>query len=84
MNLNGEIKITVCVFSPFAQGDLVLSPVSGKLQPHYPVWKRNLFRYFVTLPVIVLCCFVTFVSMYIILEFQEWVNTHIAEGDCPG
>ncbi|XP_071509336.1 anoctamin-8-like [Diadema antillarum] len=68
---------------PQYKGDLVVSAVSGKLQPYYPSWKRNVFRYFVTLPVIILCCSITFVSMYLIVEFQEWVNLHIDQGSCP-
>ncbi|XP_030833298.1 anoctamin-8 isoform X2 [Strongylocentrotus purpuratus] len=67
---------------PQFKGDLVVNSVSGKLQPYYPAWKRNVFRYFVTLPVILLCCIIAFVSMYLILELQEWVNSHIQQNNC--
>ncbi|XP_063955758.1 anoctamin-8-like [Lytechinus pictus] len=69
---------------PQYKGDLVVNSVSGKLQPHYPAWKRNIFRYLVTLPIIFLCCLITFTSMYIILEIQEWVNSHIEQNNCYG
>ena len=42
------------------QGDLMTSPVTGRLEPFYPSWIRNLFRYFISLPVIGVCLSVVF------------------------
>ncbi|KAK3097735.1 hypothetical protein FSP39_012604 [Pinctada imbricata] len=62
---------------PMFSGDLVESPVTGRQVPYYPAWKRNLFRYFVTCPVICLCLFFTFVVMLLIFELQEWINGEV-------
>ncbi|XP_033634933.1 anoctamin-8-like isoform X1 [Asterias rubens] len=62
---------------PLYTGDPQISPVSGCMEPHYPAWKRNLFRYFVTLPIILLCLIVTFGIMLSIFELQEFINRQI-------
>ena len=59
------------------QGDLEISAISGRLEPDFPVWKRNLFRYFVTMPIILLCLVITFAAMLSIFELQEWINDQI-------
>ncbi|XP_071953284.1 anoctamin-8-like [Antedon mediterranea] len=69
---------------PLYTGDLFESPISGRPTPYYPAWKRNLFRYFVTLPVICLCIVVVFLSMLSIFELQEYVNKKIDEEQIPG
>ncbi|XP_033120637.1 anoctamin-8-like isoform X2 [Anneissia japonica] len=68
---------------PLYTGDLIESPISGKLTPYYPAWKRNLFHYFVTLPVIILCIIVVFLSMLSLFELQEYVNKKIQEEQFP-
>ncbi len=52
------------------QGEERLSEVTGKPEPFYPDWKRNVFRYFVSLPVIIACLLVVFAIVFIILELQ--------------
>ena len=47
-----------------------ISDITGKPELYYPEWKRNAFRYFVTVPVIVFCLTVVFVSVFLILELQ--------------
>lgn len=69
---------------PYFQGDLVESPVTGRLEPYYPQWKRNLFRYFVTLPVVLFCLCVVFVVMLLIFQLQEWINVKVDVADYPG
>ncbi|XP_062571901.1 anoctamin-8-like isoform X2 [Saccostrea cucullata] len=69
---------------PLYTGRLEASPVTGRLEPFYPSWKRNLFRYFVSYPVIVLCLLVVFVIMLLIFEVQEWINSLVNNGDVPG
>lgn len=64
---------------PMYRGPLQVSPVSGRLEPYYPDWKRNLFRYFVTVPIILLCMLCTFLIAFGIFELQEWVNEQIAK-----
>ncbi|CAH1797947.1 unnamed protein product [Owenia fusiformis] len=65
------------------RGDLQRSPVTGRLEPYYPNWKRNLFRYFITTPIICTCLGLVFLSMLAIFELQEWVNGKIAQGEYP-
>ncbi|PIK54087.1 putative anoctamin-8-like isoform X2 [Apostichopus japonicus] len=68
---------------PMYYGIPQVSPVSGRMEPFYPAWKRNLFRYFVTVPVILLCMCTTFLIAFGIFELQEWVNEQISEGFYP-
>ncbi|GFW67911.1 anoctamin [Trichonephila clavipes] len=53
-------------------GPLAVSPVTGRMEPTYPAWKRNLFRYCVSLPVIAFCLLVVFLVMFLIFELQTW------------
>ncbi|XP_038077941.1 anoctamin-8-like isoform X1 [Patiria miniata] len=62
---------------PLYTGDPQISPISGRLEPHFPAWKRNLFRYFVTLPIILLCLAITFGIILTLFELQEFVNRQI-------
>ncbi|XP_067003783.2 anoctamin-10 [Anabrus simplex] len=64
---------------PLFTGTLEVSPVTGRLEPMYPIWKRNVFRYFVSIPVILLCLAVVFLIMFFTLQLQEWWDQLIAE-----
>ena len=57
--------------------------MTGRLEPHYPAWKRNLFRYLVSLPIICLCLSVVFVTMLYIFQLQDWINARIKLGEMP-
>ncbi|CAL1266921.1 unnamed protein product [Larinioides sclopetarius] len=57
---------------PLFAGPLAISPVTGRMEPTYPAWKRNLFRYCVSLPVIAFCLLVVFLVMFLIFELQTW------------
>ncbi|GIY12725.1 anoctamin-8 [Caerostris darwini] len=57
---------------PLFAGPLAVSPVTGRMEPTYPAWKRNLFRYCVSLPVIAFCLLVVFLVMFLIFELQTW------------
>ncbi|KAK6643522.1 hypothetical protein RUM43_005032 [Polyplax serrata] len=57
---------------PFFTGPLEVSPVTNRLEPTYPSWKRYVFRYFVTVPIMVVCLAVVFITMIIILQVQDW------------
>lgn len=52
------------------QGELRVSGVTGRLEPEYPAWRRNLTRYLITLPVVLGCLLVVFVVMLLILQLQ--------------
>nr|CAD7262586.1 unnamed protein product [Timema shepardi] len=60
-------------------GTLEVSPVTGRLEPTYPAWKRNVFRYFVSVPIIFLCLLTVFVIMIYTLQLQEWWDTLLTE-----
>lgn len=57
---------------PKLKGTLETSAVTGRLEPTYPRWKRNMFRYFVSVPIIAACLFFVFIVM--ILSFQIQVR----------
>ncbi|KAL5004591.1 hypothetical protein ScPMuIL_018047 [Solemya velum] len=68
---------------PLFTGNLRKSPVTGHLEPYYPAWKRSLFRYFISIPVIFLCLCVVFVVMLLIFQLQEFVNDVIESEGYP-
>jgi len=61
------------------QGDEQISEVTGKPEPHYPSWKRNVFRYCVTAPVILFSLLTVFFTGFLILELQQWVDSAIQD-----
>jgi len=65
------------------KGRIVRSPVTGRYEPFYPAWKRNLFRYAVSVPAICLCLSGVFASLWGILELQSWVNHRVKAGCVP-
>ncbi|XP_021368430.1 anoctamin-8-like isoform X1 [Mizuhopecten yessoensis] len=69
---------------PLFSGSLRESPVTGRQEPYYAPWKRNLFRYFISWPIIFLCLCLVFVVMLLIFQLQEWINNLVAKGDIPG
>ncbi|XP_051172555.1 anoctamin-8 isoform X3 [Leptopilina boulardi] len=54
------------------RGTLSISPVTGRLEPNYPRWRRNVFRYFISVPIIAVCLFVVFIVMILSFQIQEW------------
>lgn len=64
---------------PEFKGTEIISEITGKPELYYPSWKRNLFRYFVTVPVIGFCLVIVFASVFIILELQQWWDIVIKE-----
>ncbi|KAG8186689.1 hypothetical protein JTE90_014763 [Oedothorax gibbosus] len=57
---------------PLFSGPLAVSSITGRMEPTYPAWKRNLFRYCVSLPIIAFCLLVVFLVMFLIFELQTW------------
>lgn len=61
------------------QGPLKPSPVTGRLEPYHPVWKRHIFRYSVSVPIIVVSLFTVFLVMIISLQIQfQFVNSFLS------
>ncbi|XP_064100858.1 anoctamin-8-like [Macrobrachium nipponense] len=76
----GTMDAHLKVFSeprPQFKGPLKLCPVTGRHDPHYPSWKRNIFRYFVSLPVILVAFYINFRVMLVILQFQDMSKSHL-------
>jgi len=69
---------------PLFKGVYKPSRVTGKLEPHYPEWKRVCFRLFVTLPCLCLSIGVTVGIMLMIFRFQEFVSVNIKNEKLPG
>lgn len=56
---------------PLYKGHLVVSPVTGRLEPEESLaWRRRAFRYFVSFPIIGLCLVAVFFVMFIMLRLQ--------------
>ncbi|KAK7066480.1 Anoctamin-8 [Halocaridina rubra] len=66
---------------PHFTGELKVSNVTGRMEPEYPVWKRNLIRYFVTLPLICCSLLVVFIAMLLILQLQDLCDAFISAHD---
>ncbi|XP_014250466.1 anoctamin-8 [Cimex lectularius] len=64
---------------PLFSGTLEISPVTGRLEPFYPPWKRYMFRYFVSIPIIGLCLIIVFVIMMLNLKLQDWWDRQIED-----
>ncbi|XP_052821774.1 anoctamin-8 isoform X3 [Octopus bimaculoides] len=66
---------------PFYKGELEVSSVTGRLEPFYPIWKRNMFRYFVTLPVVILCLCIVFAVMLANFYIEELITKLVNTGE---
>ncbi|XP_066983808.1 anoctamin-10-like isoform X8 [Macrobrachium rosenbergii] len=66
---------------PHFTGELKVSSVTGRLEPEYPAWKRNLIRYLVTLPLICVSLLVVFIVMLLILQLQDLCDAFISAHD---
>ncbi|XP_076545996.1 anoctamin 8 white walker isoform X4 [Osmia lignaria lignaria] len=62
---------------PLFTGTLEISHVTGRLEPTYPRWKRNMFRYFVSVPVIAACLFFVFIVMILSFQIQDWWDARL-------
>ncbi|XP_043783973.1 anoctamin-8 isoform X3 [Apis laboriosa] len=62
---------------PLFTGTLETSPVTGRLEPTYPRWKRNMFRYFVSVPIIAACLFFVFIVMILSFQIQDWWDARL-------
>ncbi|KAJ8983111.1 hypothetical protein NQ317_001855 [Molorchus minor] len=55
-----------------SQGPLEKSPVTGRLEPYYPSWKRHVFRYCISVPLIAVCLSTVFFIMIVSLQIQDY------------
>lgn len=52
-------------------GELGINPVTGRLEPQYPKWKRTLKLYTVSLPVVMLCLYGAVEVMLVYFYFED-------------
>uniref|UniRef100_A0A915I863 Anoctamin n=1 Tax=Romanomermis culicivorax TaxID=13658 RepID=A0A915I863_ROMCU len=64
---------------PLHRGDLHISPITGRLEPYYPDWKRRMIRYFFSFPVTFLCLLLFFFVMLFIFQVQEVTDKYFYE-----
>ncbi|XP_022647193.1 anoctamin-8-like isoform X2 [Varroa destructor] len=69
---------------PLFKGTLETSAVTGRMEPRYPKWRRNLFRYLVTLPVISVCLVVVLGVMLLMLQLQTWTDKRYKDDSFKG
>ncbi|KYN13438.1 Anoctamin-8 [Trachymyrmex cornetzi] len=62
------------------KGTLEVSPVTGRMEPTYPRWRRNMFRYFVSVPIIAICLLFVFIVMILSFQIQDWWDAHLESG----
>ncbi|KAK9876156.1 hypothetical protein WA026_011272 [Henosepilachna vigintioctopunctata] len=68
---------------PLFRGPLEVSPVTGRLEPFHPSWKRHVFRYFVSVPIIILWLVTVFVVMIVSLQIQDWWDGFLRSRNFP-
>ncbi|XP_071516788.1 anoctamin-10 isoform X3 [Panulirus ornatus] len=77
----GTLDSHVELFSeprPHFTGELKVSSVTGRLEPEFPAWRRNLIRYLVTLPLVIFSLLTVFVVMLLILQLQDMCDAFIS------
>ena len=75
-----SVNVGFGLCSCFFQGELRTSAVTGRLEPHFPKWKRNLFFYTVSLPVMAIChCFIVLVC-FNFFTLYDIINDRIKSG----
>ncbi|CAG9766242.1 unnamed protein product [Ceutorhynchus assimilis] len=65
------------------QGPLKHSAVTGRLEPNHPTWKRHIFRYCVSVPMIAVSLITVFVVMIISLQIQDWWDAFLTYRGFP-
>lgn len=68
---------------PMYNGDIATSPVTGRLEPYFPTWKRHAFRYVVSVPIIALCLCSVFAVMIASLQIQDWWDQQLSARAFP-
>ncbi|CAG9859654.1 unnamed protein product [Phyllotreta striolata] len=66
-----------------SQGPLERSPVTKRLEPRHPAWKRHVFRYFVSVPIITVCLIAVFCIMIVSLQIQDYWDNFLRNHSLP-
>jgi anoctamin-8 len=65
------------------KGELRRSPITDKLEPYYPSWKRLLFQLFVTIPMLIINIVLVSCLILLIIRFQSWIDRQLKAGRLP-
>ncbi|CAG4995127.1 unnamed protein product [Parnassius apollo] len=57
---------------PLFQGEMGISPVTGRPGPQYAAWRRRVWRHCVSLPVMLLCLSFGAATTFALLRAQDW------------
>lgn len=68
---------------PSFKGELRRSPITNKLEPYYPSWKRLIFRLCVTIPLLLMNIFLVSCLILLIIRFQSWIDRQLKLGRLP-
>ncbi|XP_050315766.1 anoctamin-8 isoform X2 [Anthonomus grandis grandis] len=68
---------------PLFRGPLKASPVTGRLEPYQPVWKRHFFRYCVSVPIIAFALITVFLVMIVSLQIQVYWDAFLTNRGLP-
>ncbi|KAK4884573.1 hypothetical protein RN001_000844 [Aquatica leii] len=68
---------------PLFRGPLQPSPVTGRLEPWQPAWRRHFYRYFVSVPLIAVCLAAVFIVMIVSLQIQDWWDRQLYARGLP-
>ncbi|CAF0826099.1 unnamed protein product [Didymodactylos carnosus] len=62
---------------PLYHGPLVRSPITNKLERRYPPWKRQLKKYLITYPVIMICLSISLTIYFTYYRIQKRTNEQL-------
>ncbi|VUZ51519.1 unnamed protein product [Hymenolepis diminuta] len=69
---------------PLFRGALEPNPITGRLEPFYPRWKRNLIVCFVTIPITLICLIIIVGVAVGHLKLQELAEDKFTNSSIPG
>ncbi|KAL3318947.1 hypothetical protein Ciccas_002387 [Cichlidogyrus casuarinus] len=64
---------------PNFTGDLAPCPITKRMVPHYPAYKRKLILLIISSPVTLICIIGVIVMTYFLMELQQWTDKWIED-----
>ncbi|XP_037877101.1 anoctamin-8 isoform X3 [Bombyx mori] len=62
---------------PLFQGEMSISPVTGRPEPQYASWRRRVWRHCISMPATLLCLCVAAGATFALLRAQDWWENNI-------